>query len=136
MAPEHRPSVVAAAHYWILCRHGKRFDGVVPGGVDAANGWWRRAALTVAGSVGALAALILGLALNPATGEARWPGVLDVLRRHAWPVVGAMAVLTLVVVPASVLVAPQSADWPASEEPCAARHESGRPCLFVPHANG
>ncbi|WP_328507944.1 NB-ARC domain-containing protein [Streptomyces sp. NBC_00391] len=42
----------------------------------------------------AVLAVLLALAGNAATSTARWPGVLDELRRHPWPWVGVLGALT------------------------------------------
>ncbi|MFD4861611.1 NB-ARC domain-containing protein [Streptomyces atratus] len=59
----------------------------------------RGAALALTTTVVASTAL-LALASNAATGDDRWPGVLDLLREHAWP---AVAVLLVVGVGATIL---------------------------------
>ncbi|MDX2815763.1 NB-ARC domain-containing protein [Streptomyces sp. PA03-5A] len=42
-------------------------------------------------------AAALGVAANAATGDAQWPGPLDLLRQHAWPAVGLLVTLSLVI---------------------------------------
>ncbi|PJE96868.1 hypothetical protein CUT44_15690 [Streptomyces carminius] len=66
------------------------------------------AALTVVVST---AGLLVALAANAATGQERWPGVLDVLRRHPWPATGLLA---------AVLVAGTVALWWFQDRPGAA----------------
>ncbi|MFB8000210.1 NB-ARC domain-containing protein [Streptomyces sp. NPDC056002] len=51
--------------------------------------------VSLAGMLGVLAVL-LALAGNAATSDAQWPGPLDELRRHPWPWVGALSVLSVV----------------------------------------
>lgn len=51
-----------------------------------------RGKLLVAVAAGVVAVLG-GLAVNPATSQADWPGPLDWLRRYAWAAVGALSVL-------------------------------------------
>ncbi|MFG2236042.1 NB-ARC domain-containing protein [Streptomyces sp. NPDC048723] len=68
--------------------------------------WWRREAgnsmrvggLRMVGSAGAAAAVavLVSLAANAATSADRWPGPLDLLRRHAWLSVAALAAWAVV----------------------------------------
>ncbi|MFD8079282.1 NB-ARC domain-containing protein, partial [Streptomyces sp. NPDC059718] len=46
--------------------------------------------------LGFLLSTLLALAANAATNQARWPGVLDQLLRHAWPSVGILAGLSVI----------------------------------------
>ncbi|HEY2673598.1 MAG TPA: tetratricopeptide repeat protein, partial [Rugosimonospora sp.] len=45
----------------------------------------------------AVLALAVGLAGNEAASQARWPGVLDVARRHPWPALGILALIAVMV---------------------------------------
>src|SRR5215813_8694465 len=56
----------------------------------------------------AVLAVAVGLVGNAAAGQQHWPGVLDLARRHPWPVVG---VLALVGVTVEVILW----RWPRSE---------------------
>ncbi|MFJ6940386.1 NB-ARC domain-containing protein [Streptomyces sp. NPDC101132] len=47
--------------------------------------------------LGAVLAVLASLAANAATSADRWPGPLDLLRRHSWPSVGALALLAVLV---------------------------------------
>ncbi|MFJ7158646.1 NB-ARC domain-containing protein [Streptomyces sp. NPDC101118] len=47
--------------------------------------------------LGAVLAVLASLAANAATSADRWPGPLDLLRRHSWTSVGALALLAVVV---------------------------------------
>lgn len=67
---------------------------------------------------------LLALASNAATGDNRWPGVLDQLREHAWP---AVAVLLVVGVGASVLLTAVANQISAAEEGPPAPSPSGVP---------
>lgn len=42
-----------------------------------------------------IVAALTSLAANPATGDAHWPGILDLLRQQAWPAVAVLVVLGL-----------------------------------------
>ncbi|MFB7672664.1 NB-ARC domain-containing protein, partial [Kitasatospora purpeofusca] len=62
----------------------------------------RRALMMLVGGLVVVDATLLSLAANAATGDAKWPGVLDLLRARAW---WAVAALTLAAVAIGPLVA-------------------------------
>jgi hypothetical protein len=70
---------------------------VVETGRGAGVGGGRTGVLLGLVTVEAVAATGASLAGNAATGQDRWPGVLDLLRQHPWPAFGAFTFLLLVV---------------------------------------
>ncbi|MER5384269.1 NB-ARC domain-containing protein [Streptomyces sp. NPDC002688] len=58
----------------------------------------RAAGMVVLACTGIVLAAALSLAANAATGQDRWPGPLDWLRRYPWPAVGLLLALSVVAI--------------------------------------
>ncbi|HZG07123.1 MAG TPA: NB-ARC domain-containing protein [Streptomyces sp.] len=80
----------------------------------AGNGL-RAAWIAVLTAVVSAAGLLAGLAVNAATGQERWPSVLDVLRRRPWEATGVLAVV--IVVGGVVLWWSQDRPGPETDDP-------------------
>ena len=72
--------------------------------------------VTLAGG-GVIAATLVSLAANAATSEARWPGALDVLRRHPWVSVGVLSGLALLIAMAVTFGQERSGESPSDPPP-------------------